>query len=89
MITKLSGQMNKANFRIILRHLLDTETYHFEEWLDEEELLEQRGLEIIKTLNVSKSEVQKLIDFIKERELEGDHIYYNVLLLLKDYLETE
>lgn len=81
--------MNLPNFRIVLRHLLDTEAYHFEEWLDEEELLEERGLEIIKTLNVSKSEVQKLIDFIKERELEGDHIYYNILLLLKDYLEIK
>lgn len=81
--------MNKANFRIVLRHLLDTEAYHFEEWLDEEELLEERGLEIIKNMNVTKSEVQNLINFIKEREIDGDHIYYNVLLLLKDYLETE
>ena len=89
MTTKLSGQMNKANFRIVLEHLLDTEAYHFEEWLDEEELLEERGLEIIKDMNVTKSEVQNLVDFIKERELEEEHIYYNVLLLLKDYLETE
>lgn len=80
--------MNKDNLRIILQHLLDTEAYHFEEWLGEEELLEQRGLEIIKTLNVSKSEVQNLINFIKERELEEEHIYYNILLLLKDYLSA-
>ena len=89
MTEKHNNVLDKDNFRFVLQHLLDTEAWHFEQWLDEEELLEQRGLEIIKTTNVSKSEVQKLIEFIEERELQEDHIYYNVLILLKDYLNLK
>ena len=81
--------LNRDNLKYVLQNLLDAEAWHFEAWLDEEELLEKRGLEIIKTVNVSKSEVQKLIDFIEERQLQEDHIYYNVLILLKDYLNLK
>lgn len=81
--------LNRDNLKYVLQNLLDAEAWHFEHWLDEEELLEKRGLEIIKTVKVSKSEVQKLIDFIEERELQEDHIYYNILILLKDYLNLK
>ena len=71
------------NLNIILEYLLDSEGKHYEENYD------LGGRRIIRSLDTDLEEVKDLIKYIEEDERFQEHIYYNILLLLKDYLETE
>lgn len=81
--------MNKQNVEELLEYILASEGKDFEEWycsiLDKE-------IEVIKHPFVEVEQVVNLIEEIEqEKKLwnkfdEVGHIYYNCLILLKDYL---
>ena len=81
--------MNKDNTEELLEYLLESEGGAFEAWFY---LILEKEIKVIKHPFVEVEEVEELINEIsshKELWNEYDkvgHIYYNCLILLKDYL---
>lgn len=81
--------MNKQNVEELLEYILASEGEDFEEWYSS---MLEIPIDVIKHPFVELSEVESLLEELKqEKELlneQGDvaHIYFNCLVLLKDYL---
>lgn len=81
--------MNKPNLEELLEYLLESEGNDFEEWYYN---ILEKEIKVIKHPFVEPKQVDDLIEEItlnKELWNEYDkvgHIYFNCLVLLKDYL---
>jgi len=81
--------MNKQNVEELLEYILSSEGEDFEEWYCS--ILDKK-IDVIKYPFVELEQVVNLIEEIEqEKELWNEydkvgHIYYNCLILLKDYL---
>lgn len=81
--------MNKQNTKELLEYLLASEGEDFEEWYSS---ILEIPIEVIEHPFIELSEVESLLEELKQKkELlneQGDvaHIYFNCLVLLKDYL---